>query len=293
MTLTWALAALGALVILACVVRGFVVEPWRIQHTVLELALPGVPPALAKARIWFLTDLHMAGWGWRELWVAEKLRRHPPDLFLCTGDLLSGPGGVEPVLELLGDLKPPLGCWYVRGNNEVEELDPSSMFLEKLRGLGWAVLQNQHQRVRDAGGGWVIAGVDDPNNELDDIDLALRDAPKDLFTILLSHTPETFPDARDRGVHLTLAGHTHGGQVQLPWFGPIWGDTPRTGLRYVAGVFREAASTLVVSRGIGWSLMPLRFLCLPELIELKLSAAPAPAPGTSAPARDSAPAGTP
>lgn len=282
--LVWWLAAGVGAVLFACAVRGFLVEPWRIQHTVLELTIPGVPPALARARIWFLTDLHMAGWGWRELWIADKLRRYPPDLFLCTGDLLSGPEGEGPVLELLGDLKPPMGCWYVRGNNEVEELPKNSKFLEKLRGLGWSVLMNQHLRVKDAGGGWVIAGVDDPNNELDDLDLALKGAP-DLFTILLSHTPETFPQARDRGIPLVLAGHTHGGQVQAPWFGPLWGDTPRTGLAYVAGVFREKASTLVVSRGIGWSLLPLRFLCTPELIELKLIAAPptgtaAPAPGT-------------
>ena len=107
--------------------------------------------------------------------------------------------------------------------------------------------------------------------------------------ILLSHTPETFPDAKARGIALTLAGHTHGGQVQFPFVGPLWGDTPRTGRRYVAGVFEEGRSTLVVSRGIGWSLLPLRFLCTPELIELRLR----PSQETRAPAGDTSPAGTP
>lgn len=284
-------SAVVLLIALACAIRGFLVEPWLMQHTVLELELPGVPPGLARARIWFLTDLHMASWGWRELWIAETLRRNPPDLLFCTGDLLSGPRGVEPVIELMGGLAPPMGVWYVRGNNEVEELDKPSAFLERLRGLGWRVLQNQHLRVSDSGGGWVIAGVDDPNNELDDLDEALAGAPPGLFTILLSHTPETFPEARDRGIALTLSGHTHGGQVQVPLLGPLWGDTPRTGRRYLAGVFREAASTLVVSRGIGWSVLPLRFLCTPELIELKLALAPP--PETSAPGGGTPPNGTP
>ena len=266
------LIGLVALVLLACAYRGFLVEPWLIEHTVLELELPGVPPALAKARIWFVTDLHMASWGWRELFIAEKLRRMPPDLLICTGDLLSSPSGIEPVFELLGDLKPPMGVWYVRGNNEVEELDHSSRFLERLRERGWRVLQNQHVRVSDPGGAWLMVGVDDPNNELDNLEQALTGAPEGLFTLLLSHTPETFPEAKKRGIALTLTGHTHGGQVQAPFIGPLWGDTPRTGRRYVAGVFREGDSTLVVSRGIGWSILPLRFLCKPELIELKLRA---------------------
>ena len=283
----WLVALVGAV----CAYRGFCVEPWRIEHRVIELDLPGCPPGLARARIFFITDLHMAGWGWRELFIAETLRRNPPDLVLCTGDLLSSPSGIAPVLELLGDLKPPMGFWYVRGNNEVEELTHESRFLETLRDRGWRVLQNQFVRVSDPGGGWVIAGVDDPNNELDDLGKALEGAPADTFTLLLSHTPETFPDAIRRGIALTLSGHTHGGQVQLPWIGPLWGDTPRTGLRYVSGVFREGGSTLVVSRGIGWSLLPLRFLCKPELIELKLR--PAPAPGTPAPAGGTPPAGTP
>jgi len=268
--MTSALLVLLLLLAFLCAYRGFLVEPWRIEHRVITLDLPHLPPGLARARIFFITDLHMAGWGWRELFISETLRRNPPDLIFCTGDLLSSPAGITPVLELLGDLRPPMGIYFVRGNNEVEELDDSSRFIETLQQRGWTILHNRHVRVSDPGGGWLIAGVDDPNNELDSLDDALRDAPADTFTILLSHTPETFPDASRRGIALTLSGHTHGGQVQAPWFGPLWGDTPRTGRRYVAGVFREGASTLVVSRGIGWSLLPLRFLCTPELIELRL-----------------------
>jgi predicted MPP superfamily phosphohydrolase len=261
-----ALAAVG----LACAYRGFLIEPWRIHHHVLELPLHGVPPALARARILFLTDLHTAGWGWREVFMSEVLRRNPPDMLILTGDLLSGPAGVEPSLELLSAVKPPLGTWYVRGNNEVEELADGPAWMARLRGLGWNVLQNDHRIVEHPEGGWAMAGVDDPNNELDRIDEALKGIPPGTFTILLSHTPETWPDARAAGVALTLSGHTHGGQVQFPIVGPLWGDTPRTGRKWVAGVFSEERSTLVVSRGIGWSIMPLRFLCTPEVIELKL-----------------------
>jgi predicted MPP superfamily phosphohydrolase len=268
---TVACGAAAAIAGLACAWRGFLVEPWRIGVDRIALALPRVPRALESARVLFVSDLHTGGWGWREVFIADHLRRRPPDLMLVTGDLVSGPAGLPVALALLGRARPRLGVFYVRGNNEVEELPDAAALEGELARLGWVVLMNRHRLV-EAGGGerFAVAGVDDPNNRLDRLDEALAGIPPATFTILLSHTPETFPQAARAGVELVVSGHTHGGQVRLPWFGPLWSDTPRTGLRYTAGLYREGGGTLLVSRGIGWSLLPLRFLCTPQVIELEL-----------------------
>jgi predicted MPP superfamily phosphohydrolase len=268
--LGWGLAATAA----ACAYRGFLVEPWRIGVSRLELAIPGLPPWLARARILFLTDLHTSGWGYREHFIADVLARTPPDLLFITGDLISKPNGIPIVLELLANVRPPHGVYFVAGNNEVEELPDRKGFEDRLRGMGWTVLINEHVVVSHPEGNMVVAGVDDPNSDLDDLPKALEGIPPGAFTVLLSHTPETFPDAAAGRIPLVLSGHTHGGQVRVPGFGALWTDTPRTGLRYSAGVYREGDSTMVLSRGIGWSLLPLRFWCTPEVIELVLRPVP-------------------
>ncbi|MBI4860218.1 MAG: metallophosphoesterase [Candidatus Riflebacteria bacterium] len=265
----WLFAGLVALA-LVWSYRGFLVEPWRIERSVLRLPVPNLPPGLIGKRILFLSDLHTQAWGYRELFVAEVLRRRPPDLVIVTGDLISSPVGVPVVLELFGPASPPMGIFFVRGNNEIEELPDPDAFAERLRGLGWTVLCNEHRVIDDPAGRFCIAGVDDPNNRRDDLAKALHGIPHGMFTLLLSHTPEPFLEAAGRGVELVLAGHTHGGQVRLPGIGALWTDTPRCGRRYSAGVYREGGATMVVHRGIGWSVLPLRLYCPPEVLELEL-----------------------
>jgi len=265
---------LAALIVLflSLVFRGFLVEPWRIERTVIELELPRLPAPLKEARIVILSDLHTQSWGYRELFIADQLRRHPPDLLLLSGDLISNSGGVNTVLEVLGSVHPRMGVFFVRGNNEVEEIADQQGFIERLTKLGWTILMNEHRKIEGAGEEFYIAGVDDPNNDLDRLDKALEGIPSGAFTVLLAHTPEPFPEAVQAGVNLVVSGHTHGGQVQVPVLGPPWVDTPRTGRMYTSGVYREEGSTLIVSRGVGWSILPLRLFCSPQLIELRLRA---------------------
>ena len=87
--------------------------------------------------------------------------------------------------------------------------------------------------------------------------------------VLLTHTPDLFPDAAELGVDLVLAGHTQGGQVRLPWLGAIVTDT-RLGRAFASGLFRRGGTHLFVTRGIGTSRLPVRFLSPPEAAVISL-----------------------
>ncbi|HET9481607.1 MAG TPA: hypothetical protein VFP98_07625 [Candidatus Polarisedimenticolia bacterium] len=104
------------------------------------------------------------------------------------------------------------------------------------------------------------------------IDL-LSELPPGAPAILLSHTPDIFPDAAGLGVPLTLAGHTQGGQIRLPFIGPVFTDT-RLGRRFASGLFERSGSRLFVTRGIGTTRIPIRFLSPPEAAVITLKGAP-------------------
>jgi hypothetical protein len=105
------------------------------------------------------------------------------------------------------------------------------------------------------------------------LDLLSR-VPAGAPMVLLSHTPDIFPDARDLGIPLVLAGHTQGGQVRIPFYGAVITDT-RLGREYASGLFVEEGITLFVTRGIGTTRVPVRFLCPPEAALITLTGGPA------------------
>jgi hypothetical protein len=183
----------------------------------------------------------------------------------------------------------PLGMCFVPGNNENHLKDKEAVFsvFEK---IGFKVLLNSSFR---AGPRLVIAGTDDPSRNHDDLELTMTRSLTNAggmtehrfseikeygeieisdrdFIIALTHSPELFPLCVDKKIPLTLAGHTHGGQVRAPWIGALWVDTPRTGGKYDAGIFEEKGCQLLVTRGVGMSKLPLRCLCNPEVHLLTL-----------------------
>jgi len=150
------------------------------------------------------------------------------------------------------------------------------------------MLRNENVSVDGPGGERIfVIGVDDPFTNSDDLDRALSGVPKEAFKILLAHSPSIARKAIDAGIDLVLCGHTHGGQFRLPRIGAIY---VRTGFRrsISAGLYEgetlwqavgrspeQAAYTKIyVSRGIGTSHFPLRFLCPPEIAVLRLRREP-------------------
>jgi uncharacterized protein len=233
------------------------IEPQRIQVTRHSIAGKVHEPL----RIAHLTDLHTSGFGQREQNLVMLVRAENPDLIVITGDIVDK-GLLAPARDLLINLSAPLGVWIVRGNWE-----------------NWGVREDEHAFFTTAGARFLsnagalvrpdlwVGGLDDPSTGEPDLDRALAGAPAAAFKLVLMHAPDYFHDIGGR-FDLALAGHTHGGQVRLPLYGPLW--LPPGGKRYVAGWYTRHGSQLYVSRGIGTSIARFRFLARPELAIIEI-----------------------
>ncbi len=210
-----------------------------------------------RLKILQLSDLHTHAFGSREAKVLEIVRRESPDAILISGDTISNEGDWNSVGILLGQLRAPLGVFLVRGNWEHWRPDPDE--LKTYRKSGVKFLNNEAQPLTEKL--WVV-GLDDSLAGNPDPQRALAKVPSDVFKIALFHSPEYFDSIGSR-VDLGLAGHTHGGQLRIPFLPPFW--LPEGSGRYVEGWYAQGASRMYVSRGVGNSIFEMRFNCRPEV----------------------------
>jgi len=177
----------------------------------------------------------------------------------------------------LARLKAPLGVIGVLGNREYDcDLPPEECGSRDLADAGVLVLENDHARVRRSSANIVVAGVGDAATGMSDVAQAARDLSPDSFAILLSHNPDTLPDGlpdAPRAFDLSLAGHTHGGQITV--FG-LWAPATHSvyDQRFRGGWSEVAGTPVLVSRGAGSYGLPMRFFAPPQvhLIELRRGA---------------------
>jgi predicted MPP superfamily phosphohydrolase len=130
------------------------------------------------------------------------------------------------------------------------------------------ILRNRHVALRFGGESLYLAGVDDYGYGAD-LRRAMRGIPREAASVLLAHNPRIIYSAARHGVSLVLAGHTHGGQVNLPLIGTVYGRSPER-LRYKIGWDKLATTQIYVSRGIGTIVLPWRWRCPPEITHLEL-----------------------
>lgn len=274
-------AALAA-VLFALGVWAFWLEPASITVRRVHLEVTSWHAEHRGLKVAVLADLHVGSphMGLGKLRrVVEHTNDERPDLVLLLGDFVIGgrghSGGVlggtfvepEPVAAELGALRAPLGVFAVLGNHDW--WFDGERVAAALKGAGVTVLENQAARVESGGRGFWLVGVADLWTRRPDIAGALGQVEGDDPVILLTHNPDIFPDVPPR-VSLTLAGHTHGGQVNLPLLGrPV--VPSRFGQRYAMGHVVEQGRHLFVSGGIGTSIIPVRFRVPPEIVILTLS----------------------
>ena len=238
-----------------------------------ELTLPRWPAALDGLRVGVLTDLHAgmphAGLDAAER-AAERLAAERPDVVCLLGDFIDRRAVfARPVdtVALITRLEPlaaaPRGVVAVLGNHDWYA--GARQIADALSDAGVTVLEDS---AVPAGGGLWIAGVGDYRTRGARVDRALMPVPEDAPALLLSHDPDAFPAVPAR-VALTVAGHTHGGQVAIPGLRRPFVPS-HYGERYVHGHTVEGGRHLYVSSGLGTSGAPLRFLCPPEVVSLTL-----------------------
>jgi hypothetical protein len=249
------------------------VEPYWIEVTRHHIQAPLEAP-LTVAHI---ADLHTYGLGRRERSLVAILEKEKPQVIVLTGDNVIDGDLFGPELglredpsyaraaEVLNRLHAPLGVWMVRGNWEnVRRVPDERAFYER---SGVRLLLNEGRELRS--GVW-LAGLDDVQSGVD-VAAAGQHIPSAAFVIGLFHSPASFDSVAGKWP-LALAGHTHGGQIRLPFVKPLW--LPEGSGSYVAGWYERKGSKLYVSRGVGTAMLPLRFLCRPELALITIGRLP-------------------
>ncbi len=258
-------------------VYAYVVEPLLVETAELALSFDDLDPTAPPVRVVQIADLHVERNSFRENDVIRRVNALQPDIIVLTGDYLnlsrlSDPVAVEHFRWFASQLEAPYGIYAARGT--VEPTPESMARLVQGTGLVW--LEQETVTVHVRGQPVVLAGVACSHEpELDAVRLAetLDGIPASAFTILLYHSPDLVREATGHQVDLYLAGHTHGGQIRLPFYGPLV-TFSRYGRRYASGLFQEGGTTMVVSRGLGFEGMGLprvRFLCRPEIVSLELA----------------------
>lgn len=238
-------------------------------HTV-ALAFDNLPPAFDGFRILHLSDFHFD----QRLDVTETTcalaGEAETDLCVLTGDYRFNQGAscravYAGLRRIVGAVRARYGVAGILGNNDLGAM------AEPMRAMGIRVLINEGFAIERDGAAIWIGGVDDPHDfRAASIAAAFDGAPDGSFAVLLAHSPELVKCAERHGADLYLCGHTHGGQICLPFLGPIFLNT-RCLRRYCAGGWRHGNMQGFTTTGLGASTLPVRYNCRPEaaLIELR------------------------
>jgi len=262
-----------------------VVEPRLLQRTRTRLHFRTLPPPLEGLRIALLTDLHATPGMPRDLLprMVRRTNREGADLIAVAGDLAEDEASLERALDELAKLHAPLGVFVVPGNHDYRDVGIQRWHDAVSRRPTLINLTNRARMVRisregnpDDVANLCIAGVDDLSHGRPRLDF-LPPAERRDFTLLLAHHPDQAERARRAmdSVDLVVSGHTHAGQVRLPFFGAVINSAEHPEL-YEAGVRRRPWTQVYTSRGIGTTHMPIRFLALPEIAVLTLTGEPRP-----------------
>lgn len=238
---------------------------FSLQLSTYTVSSDNLPKAFDGYRIAHVSDLHNAEFGDENEKLLGLLHESDPDIIAITGDIIDS-ARTDAAVDFVKEAIKIAPCYYVTGNHEAAV---SKEIFEKLEitftELGVKIMRGSEVVIEKDGEAISLIGIDDPRFEefpenIDEI------STFDGFKILLSHRPEYFDKYADWNVDLVLSGHAHGGQFRLPFIGGL--VAPGQGLfpKYDAGMFTEDNTTMIVSRGIGNSIIPVRFNNRPELV---------------------------
>jgi predicted MPP superfamily phosphohydrolase len=239
---------------------GAVSEPADLELVRKTIPMRGLPARLDGVKLVQISDFHLTSAGDVYTRMIQQVQALKPDAVVVTGDLVDSRSAVSDVHDLLGYLDPPLGVWAVPGNwdHTAEAIDDLKSALPSAR---VKFLINQSQALDD--GFWIV-GVDDPASAHDELRDAIRNVPSGVRRLLLAHSPDIVPNLGGQSFDLILSGHTHGGQINLPFLNGAW-LKQGPAHKYVQGMFDVNGSPLYVNRGIGMTTLPIRINCRPEI----------------------------
>lgn len=274
----WGIPFVFNLIVSGCLIDGLIVEPLSVQAESVAIVSDHWRAGAAPLRVVHISDPHIERFGRRERKAIQMVNDLDADLILMTGDYLNisfpyDPTARQAFRDFVDQLRSRYGIYAVWGNTDV----PAWRY-ELVAGLDMTVLEDEIVTLQINGQPLSLVGLDIHHRAIRKDIMKLKELaprlPQDSFNILLYHTPDLMPEAAATGqFDLYLAGHTHGGQIRLPWYGAIV-TASIYGKRYEAGLYQEGRTSLYVSRGLGFeggSAPRVRFFCPPEVTVFTLS----------------------
>lgn len=254
-----------------------------VKLTNIQLVNSDLPEAFTGYTIVQVSDLHNAQFGYDNTVLIDMIKGASPDMIAITGDIIdSNHTDIDIAIELVKNIVDIAPCYYVTGNHEAWISDKYSNLEEALINAGVIVLHDEVITLEKDGQAIQLLGIDDPDFGGDSYKYSSHEEMileklkninvTDNFTILLSHRPEVFDAYVENNIDLVLSGHAHGGQLRIPFIGGLIAPNQGFFPKYDAGVYSENNTTMVVSRGIGNSVIPIRINNRPELVVIELQA---------------------
>lgn len=248
-----------------------------LQTTVYDVKVPQEYSGLEGYTIVQISDLHNARFGREQSRLIQAVTEQSPDMIVVTGDLVdSSHTNVEVAMDFINQAVEIAPVYYVTGNHEGWLEGTYADLKAQLLQAGVVVLENEAFTVEIEGEVLSIAGTNDPDMPGNNIVLAkqaIHSLMSELegYAILLSHRPELFDTYVESDADLVFSGHYHGGQFRIPFIGGV--VAPGAGLfpEYAEGTFTEGNTTMVVSRGLGNSVIPVRINNRPEVVVVRLT----------------------
>lgn len=245
------------------------------------LASDELPDSFIGFRIAQVSDLHNAEMGKDNEKLVSMLAEADPDIIVITGDMIDSRNTkVDVALAFAEQAVKIAPCYYVTGNHEAR-VDEYSNLKDGMTELGVIVLEDAKTEIVCSGESIVLVGVTDPSFETDylfgDDETVMQSKLKelineeDVYVVLLSHRPELFDTYVENKVDLVFSGHAHGGQFRIPFIGGVVAPNQGVFPKYDAGIFTEGNTNMVVSKGVGNSIIPFRVCNRPEVILIELT----------------------
>lgn len=281
--LPWFFALIPALGVMGWFAFGFI-EGWkRLELKHITFTSPDLPPYFDGYRLVQITDFHLGSFPPGNDFVqkvVDATNNEEPDMILFTGDLVNNQASeVEPYLDTLGQLHASDGIYSIWGNHDYCEYGNNHsigalkrnrrMLYGYQESLGWHQLMNEHHVVSHGMASIAVIGVENPGQppftNRSNLKKAMKGLNPDMFKILLSHDPHHWRrEVVGKKIQLTLAGHTHAGQLKIGKWTPA-----RMAFKEWGGAYRIGEQMLYVSSGIGGS-FPFRLGAWPELTVITL-----------------------
>ncbi|MGH1158672.1 metallophosphoesterase [Bacillus mycoides] len=257
-----------------------------ISITEVKITSSKIPSSFKGYKILQISDLHNKKFGDNQDVLIQKVKSINPDIIAITGDLIDSKSyDAEMSMQVIRELVKEYPVYFVTGNHEKWSGKYNSLE-KKLKKQHVTVLRNEHVIIQKGGHEINLLGIDDPEFNTGDIDegsivkdAIVKDAIvkakietlPDRYNVLLSHRPEFLEAYADEQVDLVLSGHAHGGQVRLPFIGGL--VAPNQGIlpKYTAGLYEQQNTSMIVSRGLGNSIIPQRVFNRPEIVVVQLN----------------------